>query len=143
MIRTSVLVTVFALALAGCATNPLSGGASAPSEIRSGDDEWYCFDWMAEAPYAPVFHVRDTESSLGPYAEKTKTLTLADLVKMHGHPCDGLVTEACALSLGLKHLYPDGVIDRTIPAGYATIHRVTVMCGISDRRARALRHSED
>ena len=32
---------------------------------------------------------------------------------MHGHPCDGLVTAACALSVGLKKLYSDGVIDRT------------------------------
>ncbi len=74
---------------------------------------WYYFDWMANAPYAPVFQVLDTESSLGPYAERTKTITLKDLIKMHGHPCDGLVTAACALSVGLGRLYPDGVIDRT------------------------------
>jgi formylmethanofuran dehydrogenase subunit E len=60
-----------------------------------------------------VFRVLDTESSLGPYASDTKTVTLKDLVKMHGHPCDGLVTAACALSVGLARLYPDGVIDRT------------------------------
>lgn len=74
---------------------------------------WYYFDWMARAPYAPVFHVRDTESSLGPYAEQTKTISLKDLVKMHGHPCDGLVTAACAMHMGLRQLYPNGVIDRT------------------------------
>ena len=32
---------------------------------------------------------------------------------MHGHPCDGLVTAACAMSVGLSQLYPNGVIDRT------------------------------
>jgi len=74
---------------------------------------WYYPDWMANARYAPTFQVLDTESSLGPYAEKTKTITLKDLVKMHGHPCDGLVTAACGLSFGLKELYPDGVVDRT------------------------------
>lgn len=74
---------------------------------------WYFFEWMARAPYAPVFHVRDTESSLGPYAERTKAITMKDLVKMHGHPCDGLVTAACAMFVGLNQLYPDGVIDRT------------------------------
>lgn len=63
--------------------------------------------------YAPIFQVKDTESSLSAYAPKTKTINLKDLVKMHGHPCDGLVTAAHALSLGLKSLYPDGVIDRT------------------------------
>ncbi|MFH1616383.1 MAG: formylmethanofuran dehydrogenase subunit E family protein [Planctomycetota bacterium] len=74
---------------------------------------WYYPDWMANATFAPTFQVLDTESSLGPYAEKTKTITLKDLVKMHGHLCDGLVTAACGLSLGLKELYPNGVIDRT------------------------------
>ena len=38
---------------------------------------------------------------------------MKDLVKMHGHLCDGLVTASCALRLGLNRLYPDGVIDRT------------------------------
>lgn len=79
--------------------------------------DWYYPAWMAQAPYAPVFEVRDTESSLGPYASSTKTVTLKDLVRMHGHPCDGLVTAACALSLGLRELYPDGVIDRTDTGG--------------------------
>jgi len=94
--------------LSGCATAPRAGNETA---------DWYCPDWMAVAPYAPVFAVRDTESSLGPYATRTKTITLKDLVKMHGHPCDGLVTATCALSLGLRELYPDGVIDRTDTGG--------------------------
>jgi len=71
------------------------------------------FDWLTDAPFAPTFAVLDTESSLGPYASSTKTITLKDLVNMHGHPCDGLVTAACGLSAGLKILYPDGIIDRT------------------------------
>lgn len=79
--------------------------------------DWYYPGWMADAPYAPVFEVRDTESSLGPYARRTKTITLKDLIKMHSHPCDGLVTAACALSVGLRELYPDGVIDRTDTGG--------------------------
>ncbi len=74
---------------------------------------WYYFDWMANAAYAPDFRVRDTESSLGPYARQAKVITLKDLIKMHGHPCDGLVTAACALKVGLSKLYPDGIIDRT------------------------------
>jgi formylmethanofuran dehydrogenase subunit E len=74
---------------------------------------WYYPDWVAEAPYAPKFEMLDTESSLGPYAEKTKTITLKDLIKMHGHLCDGLVTASCGLKLGLSRLYPNGVIDRT------------------------------
>ncbi len=74
---------------------------------------WYYPEWAADAPYAPTFKTLDTESSLGPYAEQTKTITLKDLIKMHGHLCDGLVTASCGLKLGLDKLYPDGVIDRT------------------------------
>ncbi len=93
------------------------GGCVSPLHNARTEVEWYYPDWMAHAPFAPVFEVLDTESSLGPYASRTKTITLKDLVKMHGHPCDGLVTAACALSLGLRELYPDGVIDRTDTGG--------------------------
>ncbi|NQV31466.1 MAG: hypothetical protein HQ515_02175, partial [Phycisphaeraceae bacterium] len=54
-----------------------------------------------------------TQSSLGPYEARPKSIDLKDLVKMHGHPCDGLITAACGIRLGLDRLYPDGVIDRT------------------------------
>ncbi|MBN2181780.1 MAG: formylmethanofuran dehydrogenase subunit E family protein [Sedimentisphaerales bacterium] len=81
--------------------------------IDDNSSSWYYPDWAANAPYAPTFEMLDTESSLGPYAKQTKTITLKDLVKMHGHLCDGLVTASCALELGLDRLYPDGVIDRT------------------------------
>jgi len=105
-----------ALIVLAAATTLLSGCVSAPRAEQETAD-WYYPGWMAHAPYAPVFEVRDTESSLGPYARQTKTITLKDLVKMHGHPCDGLVTAACALSVGLHELYPDGVIDRTDTGG--------------------------
>jgi formylmethanofuran dehydrogenase subunit E len=100
------------LALSGCQAweNSTGGVGSRPARPEA---SWYSFPWMAKAPYAPSFRVLDTESSLGPYATQPKTITLEDLIKMHGHPCDGLVTAACALSVGLQALYPDGVIDRT------------------------------
>ena len=106
-----MILIVSVAALGGCA----SERNIAAKESNSADvgPAWYYFDWMADAPYAPVFHVRDTESSLGPYASEPKMITLKDLIKMHGHPCDGLVTASCAISVGLKTLYPDGVIDRT------------------------------
>ena len=75
--------------------------------------DWYYPEWIANAPFAPAFEVLDTESSLGPYADKTKTITLKDLIKMHGHPCDGLIIAAGGLSVGFEELYPNGVIDRT------------------------------
>jgi len=99
--------------LVNASASTTSPGPVVTPETVDNSPTWYYFDWMTTSPYAPVFHVTDTESSLGPYASDTKTITLKDLVKMHGHPCDGLVTAACAMSVGLKVLYPDGVIDRT------------------------------
>jgi len=46
-------------------------------------------------------------------AKIDKPITETMIFDIHGHPCDGLVTAACGLSLGLKELYPDGSIDRT------------------------------
>ena len=60
-----------------------------------------------------LIRVLDTESSLGPLAQTTQEVTLADLVRFHGHPCDGLIAAAEGITLGLKTLFPDGVVDRT------------------------------
>ena len=65
------------------------------------------------APHAPTFRVVDTVSSLGPLAKRPREITLADLVRFHGHPCDGLVVAAAGLARGLRTLFPGGVIDRT------------------------------
>lgn len=92
---------------AGCNTG-LPHRENANTSVTS-----YYPGWMAEAPHAPTIEVLDTESSLGPYATKTKTIGLKDLIKMHGHPCDGLVTAACALKVGLDSLYANETIDRT------------------------------
>lgn len=100
------LLLVLLIALGACATQQES---SEPAQ----DTSWYEFGWLSESPYAPTFAVLDTESALGPYAEHAKTIALGDLVRMHGHACDGLVVAAAALSVGLAELYPDGVIDRT------------------------------
>lgn len=104
-------------ACGGCATRHGRGFEAASAPMRDNGPDWYTFSWMTDSPNAPSFRVLDTESSLGPYANRTKTITLKDLVKMHGHPCDGLVTAACALSVGLRKLYPDGVVDRTDTGG--------------------------
>ena len=55
----------------------------------------------------------DTESSLGPMSKATQDVTLGDLVRFHGHPCDGLVAAAEGITLGLKTLFPEGAVDRT------------------------------
>ncbi len=42
-----------------------------------------------------------------------QNIDLDDLVKFHGHLCDGLVIGQLALQQGLEVLFPDGLIDRT------------------------------
>lgn len=74
--------------------------------------EWYWPLWAASASL-PRFLVRDTESSHGRYATGTKTIMVKDLVKFHGHACDGLFRGASALAVGLSVLFPHGIIDRT------------------------------
>ena len=68
---------------------------------------------LCAEPYAPVVKVLDTESSLGPLAAKTQTVKLEDLVRYHGHPCDGLVAASAGIAYGLHALFPNGVVVRT------------------------------
>jgi formylmethanofuran dehydrogenase subunit E len=72
------------------------------------------YDPVPKAALAQVLvRVLDTESSLGPMAKASQEVTLGDLVRFHGHPCDGLVAAAEGLTLGLKALFPEGIVDRT------------------------------
>jgi formylmethanofuran dehydrogenase subunit E len=82
-----------------------AAGQSAP--------DWYYPEWLATAPHAPAFQVRDTVSKYGRYAREAKTITLKDLIKYHGHFCGGLVEGAIALKVAFDRLFPDGVVDRT------------------------------
>jgi formylmethanofuran dehydrogenase subunit E len=107
--------------------------------------DWYYPQWLAQAPHAPVFEVRDTVNKYGRYAVETKTITLKDLIKFHGHFCGGLVEAATALKVGLDRLFPDGVVDRTDLA----IASNNSACGgdvaayLSGARARFGSHSID
>lgn len=77
------------------------------------DAAWYFPEWLGSAPYAPRFEVRDTENKYGRYAKQTKTITIKDLIKFHGHFCGGLVESAASLRVAFDILFPDKVIDRT------------------------------
>lgn len=75
-----------------------------------------------QAAYAPLterassevlVRVLDTESSLGPLSVTPQAVTLADLIRFHGHPCDGLIASAKGITLGLQALFPGGIVDRT------------------------------
>ncbi len=75
--------------------------------------DWYYPQWLADAPHAPVFRMRDTVNKYGRYASESKIITIKDLIKFHGHFCGGLVEGATALKVAFDRLFPDGVIDRT------------------------------
>lgn len=91
------------LVLAGAATRddrtPLTGAALLERAVAS--------------PQAPVVTVVDTVSSLGPLSTEPQRVTLADLVRFHGHPCDGLLVAAAGIAHGLRVLFPTGLVDRT------------------------------
>ena len=61
---------------------------------------------------APEISVIDTDFSKGQLDKKQK-IKLEDLVKFHGHLCDGLVVGHLGLNEALKKLYPKGETDRT------------------------------
>jgi len=89
----------------------ISQAVAAPPTADAPD--WYYPQWLAETPHAPVFKVRDTVNKYGRYAAETKTITIKDLIKFHGHFCGGLVEGVTALKVAFDRLFPDGVVDRT------------------------------
>lgn len=79
---------------------------------------WYYPEWAVKGKYNTSLKVLDTESALGRYALKHKEIGLKDLVKFHGHLCDGLVIAYIEIKEVLKLLFPDGIIDRTDLRGF-------------------------
>lgn len=95
---------------ASAAAASLPGDASAQ---KSPAAEWYFPEWLGSSTYAPSFEIKDTTNKYGRYATQTKTITLKDLIKFHGHFCGGLVESAGALRVAFDTLFPDRIIDRT------------------------------
>lgn len=86
------------------------------SKLKACDNfcsDWYYPEWVAKAKYNTTINVLDTESALGRYALKTKEIGLKDLVKFHGHLCDGLVIAYIEIKEVLNLLFPNGIVDRT------------------------------
>lgn len=59
-----------------------------------------------------TFEVVDTDFSKGRLGFQ-QSIDLDDLVKFHGHLCDGLVLGALAMQVSMDVLYPNQAIDRT------------------------------
>lgn len=107
MSRESHKWTFAALAVLAVGLLGLGGAA------RAEDQSWWAPDWLTASSHSPAFKVRDTVNKYGRYAEHTKTVTLADLIKFHGHFCGGLVESAGALRLAFDQLFDGGIVDRT------------------------------
>ncbi|UCF82521.1 MAG: formylmethanofuran dehydrogenase subunit E family protein [Desulfobacteraceae bacterium] len=75
--------------------------------------DWFYPEWAANAPYNNPIMVRDTDSALGRYNQKTKSIGLKDLSRIHGHMCDGLVIAFVEIKGVFEKLFPEGVVDRT------------------------------
>jgi acetolactate decarboxylase len=61
---------------------------------------------------APKIQVIDTDFSKG-QLKHVQSIHLDDLVKLHGHLCDGLVVGYLGLNQAFKELYRNGIINRT------------------------------
>lgn len=73
---------------------------------------WYAS--MVSKPYAPVFEILATRGTQGRYYPYTYAVTLKDIIKAHGHDCEGLVHAANSAKLAFNILFPDGIIDRSV-----------------------------
>lgn len=69
---------------------------------------------MANKPYAPTFEILATRGTQGRYYPYAYPVTLKDIVKWHGHDCEGLVHAANAAHVAFRTLFPDGIVDRSV-----------------------------
>lgn len=73
---------------------------------------WYAP--MMAKPYAPSFQMLATKGTAGRYYGRTYTVTLKDMIKFHGHDCEGTSHAANAAKIAFEVLFPDGIIDRSV-----------------------------
>jgi hypothetical protein len=73
---------------------------------------WYAS--VVAKPYAPVFEMLATQGTQGRYYPYTYPVTLKDMIRFHGHDCEGTTTAANSAWMAFKILFPDGIIDRSV-----------------------------
>ena len=73
---------------------------------------WYAP--MMAKPYAPTFEILATRGTQGRYYPYTYTVTLKDMIKWHGHDCEGTIHAANAAKVAFEILFPDGIVDRSL-----------------------------
>jgi hypothetical protein len=73
---------------------------------------WYAP--MMAKPHAPAFEILATRGTEGRYYPYTYTVSLKDMIKWHGHDCEGTIHAANAAKMAFEILFPDGIIDRSV-----------------------------
>lgn len=86
-------------------------GVSQPDLIPT----WY--SPMVAMPYAPVFEILATKGTQGRYYQRTYAVTIKDMIKWHGHDCEGTTHAANSMKIAFEILFPDGIIDRSVLKG--------------------------
>jgi hypothetical protein len=76
---------------------------------------WYAS--MVAMPYTPVFQILATRGTQGRYYPYTYAVTIKDMIKFHGHDCEGISHVACCCKMAFNILFPDGIIDRSVLRG--------------------------
>ncbi len=86
-------------------------GVTPPDKIPT----WYAP--MVAMPYAPVFEILATKGTQGRYYQRTYAVTIKDIIKWHGHDCEGITHVANCCKIAFNILFPDGIIDRSVLKG--------------------------
>ncbi|MEO9894399.1 acetolactate decarboxylase [Aurantibacter sp.] len=81
-------------------------------KISSGNNPLKLYLPKKESTIKTGMRVNDTDFSKGRLGN-IQNIEIDDLVKFHGHLCDGLVVGHLALRQALNELYLDGIYDRT------------------------------
>ena len=118
MIRRMAVALALACAAAGAqAAQPtfvegrnifIETGVEAPDRTPT----WYAS--MVDRPYAPTFEMLATQGTQGRYYPYTYPVTLKDMIRFHGHDCEGTIHVADAAWVAFRILFPDGIIDRSV-----------------------------
>jgi len=86
-------------------------GVTQPDNVPT----WYAP--MVAMPYAPVFEMLATRGTQGRYYQRTYAVTIKDMIKWHGHDCEGTTHVANCCKIAFDILFPDGIIDRSVLKG--------------------------
>ena len=86
-------------------------GVTPPDNVPT----WYAP--MVAMPHAPVFEILATKGTQGRYYQRTYAVTLKDMIKWHGHDCEGTTHAANIMKVIFEVLFPDGIIDRSVLRG--------------------------